>query len=240
MHSSGPDELSTRTRNSHDLEVVRRLLNERYSCRAFRPEPVPRDVIEEILATAQRTASWCNSQSWHVTITEGDGTERLKRILYEHASNEEPQEPDFAFPHEYRGVYLDRRRESGFQLYSALGIERGDKSAYIRQTLENFRLFGAPHVAVITTDEALGVYGAIDCGCYVSNFLLAAHASGVATIPQAALSSYAKVVRRELSLGTDRRMVCAISFGYVDEGHPANSYRTNRAGLEEAVRWITG
>jgi nitroreductase len=239
MHSSGPEELPARVRNGHDLDVVRRLLDERYSCRAFQSESVPRNVIEKILTSAQRTASWCNSQSWHVTITEGEGTERLKRVLHEHASKEEPQEPDFAFPREYRGVYLDRRRESGFQLYSALGIERGDKAAYSRQTLGNFRLFGAPHVAIITTDEALGVYGAIDCGCYVSNFLLAARASGIATIPQAALSSYAKVVRRELSLGEDRRMVCAISFGYAAEGHPANSYRTNRAPLEESVRWIS-
>ncbi|MFM0337068.1 nitroreductase [Paraburkholderia fungorum] len=239
MHSTRPEEPPARARNSSDLEVVRRLLDERYSCRAFRSESVPRDVIEKILTSAQRTASWCNSQSWRVTITEGEGTERLRRILYEHASNEEPQEPDFVFPREYRGVYLDRRRESGFQLYSALGIERGDKPAYIRQMLQNFRLFGAPHVAIITTDEALGVYGTIDCGCYVSNFLLAAHASGVATIPQAALSSYAKVIRRELSLGEDRKMVCAISFGYADEGHPANSYRTNRAPLADSVRWVT-
>ncbi|CAG4919008.1 nitroreductase [Paraburkholderia gardini] len=239
MYSSGPEKLSATTRHDNDFEVVRRLLDERYSCRAFRPGPVPRDAIEKILVTAQRTASWCNSQSWHVTITEGEGTERLMRTLYEHASNEAPQEPDFAFPREYKGVYLDRRRETGFQLYSALGIGRGDKAAYSQQALENFRCFGAPHVAIITTDEALGIYGAIDCGCYVSNFLLAAHASGVATVPQAALSSYAKVVRRELNLGADRRMVCAISFGYADEGHPANSYRTNRAPLEEAVQWIS-
>lgn len=238
MHSSGPEALSARATTDNDLALVRRLLDERYSCRAFRPEPVARDVIEGILASAQRTASWCNSQSWHVTITAGEATDRLKRVLYEHASNATPPDPDFEFPREYRGVYLDRRRETGFQLYSALGIERGDKPAYLRQSLENFRLFGAPHVAIITTDEALGIYGAIDCGCYVSNFLLAAQASGVATVPQAALSSYAKVVRRELGLGEDRKMVCAISFGYADEGHPANSYRTSRAQLQEAVKWI--
>ncbi|CAG4886744.1 Nitroreductase NfnB [Paraburkholderia saeva] len=160
------------------------------------------------------------------------------RTLYDHASNEAPPEPDFTFPREYTGVYLDRRRETGFQLYNALGIARGDKAAYAQQALENFRFFGAPHVAIITTNEALGIYGAIDCGCYVSNFLLAAHASGIATVPQAALSTYAKIVRRELNLGEDRRMVCAISFGYADEGHPANSYRTSRAPLEEAVKWI--
>jgi nitroreductase len=239
MYSSETEGPSSGTCDSRELDVVKRLLTERYSCRAFRPEPVPRDVIEKILATAQRTASWCNSQPWHIAITEGDGTERLKRLLFELASAEELREPDFSFPREYRGVYLDRRRESGFQLYSALGIERGDKPAYARQALENFRFFGAPHVAVITTDEALGVYGAIDCGGYVSNFLLAAHASGVATIPQAALSSYAKFIRHELNLGLDRRMVCAISFGYADDGHLANSYRTNRASLGESVRWIT-
>jgi nitroreductase len=238
MYSSGPEELSEATRNGDDFNIVRRLLDERYSCRAFRPDSVPRHVIEKILAAAQRTASWCNSQSWHVTITEGAGTDRLMRTLYEHASNEAPPEPDFIFPREYKGVYLGRRRETGFQLYNALGIARGDKAAYTRQALENFRFFGAPHVAIITTDEALGIYGAIDCGCYVSNFLLAAHASGVATVPQAALSTYAKIVRRELNLGEDRRMVCAISFGYADEAHPANSYRTSRAPLEEAVKWI--
>ncbi|WP_186193794.1 nitroreductase [Burkholderia gladioli] len=238
MPASEPEALPPHAAAPHALEVVRRLLDERHSCRAFRPEPVPRAIIETILAAAQRTASWCNSQSWQVTITTGAGTERLKRVLYEHASSGAPPEPDFVFPREYRGVYLDRRRESGFQLYGALGIERGDKPAYLRQTLENFRLFGAPHVAVITTDEALGVYDAVDCGCYVSNFILAAQACGVASIPQAALSSYAKRVRQELGQGEERRMVCAISFGYADETHPANAYRTTRAPLEDAVNWV--
>jgi hypothetical protein len=45
---------------------------------------------------------------------------------------------DFPFPREYRGVYLDRRRESGFQLYNTLGIARGDKVAYAEQALQNF------------------------------------------------------------------------------------------------------
>ena len=87
---------------------------------------------------------------------------------------------DFPFPREYLGVYLERRRESGFQLYNSLGIARGDKAAYAKQALENYNFFGAPHVAIIHTDEALGVYGAIDCGAYVSNFMLAAQALGSA------------------------------------------------------------
>jgi len=166
---------------SGDIEVVERLLGARYSCRAFRPEPVPRETIARILATAQKTASWCNSQPWQVAVFSGAATQRFAEALYAAASGG-GHASDFPFPREYRGKYLERRRESGFQLYNALGIARGDKAAYQKQMLENFRFFGAPHVAIITTDEALGIYGAVDCGAYVANFMLAAQALGVATV----------------------------------------------------------
>ena len=98
----------------------------------------------------------------------------------------------FTPPREYLGVYLERRRESGFQLYNTLGIARGDKVAYAKQALENYNFFGAPHVAIIHTDEPLGIYGAIDCGAYVGNFMLAAQALGLGTIPQAALARHSE------------------------------------------------
>jgi hypothetical protein len=34
-------------------------------------------------------------------------------------------------------------------------------------------------------------------------------------------------------------MLCAISFGYADIEHPANSFRTDRAGVDEIVEWRT-
>jgi len=120
-----------------------------------------------------------------------------------------------------------------------VGVARGDREAYRRQEMRNFQLFDAPHVAIITTDEALGEYGAMDCGGYVANFLLAAQANGVATVAQASLAMYPEVLREVLGIGADRRVVCGISFGYADASHPANSYRTRRADLPEAVAWVT-
>lgn len=222
---------------SEDAATLDRLLRERHSCRAFLPDPVPRPTIARILEMAQRTASWCNSQPWHVVVTSGAATERFREAIYRHAAGAAEGESDFPRPREYRGVYLQRRRESGFQLYNTLGIPRGDRAAYERQALENFRLFGAPHVAIVTTDEALGVYGAVDCGGYVTSFMLAAQALGVATIAQAALARHAPFVRAHFGLPEDRRMVCGISFGYADRSHPVNGYRTSRADLSEAVTW---
>lgn len=213
-------------------------LRERHSCRAFLPVPVPRAVIERILALAQRTASWCNCQPWQVAVTEGAATERLRQALLARA--EQPGfTSDFPFPAEYRDAYLARRREAGFQLYGAVGVARGDREGYRRQELRNFQLFDAPHVAVISTDAALGEYGAIDCGGYVATFLLAAQANGVAAVPQASLAMYPEVLRETLDIDPARRVVCGISFGYEDTAHPANSYRTSRATLDEAVTWLS-
>ncbi|CAB3836201.1 nitroreductase [Achromobacter animicus] len=209
----------------------------RHSCRAFLPKPVPRVTVERILTLAQRTASWCNCQPWQVAITEGDGTRRLRDAL-ERRAQVEGFTPDFPFPREYRDEYLARRRESGFQLYGAVGVPRGDRDAYRRQEMRNFALFDAPHVAIITTDEALGEYGAMDCGGYVANFLLAAQANGVATVAQASLAMYPEVLREVLGIAPGRRVVCGISFGFEDTAHPANSYRTRRADLSETVQWI--
>jgi nitroreductase len=220
------------------ISVLEQLMAARFSCRAFMPEPVPRAVIERILAAAQATASWCNSQPWRLEITSGAATDKFRQAMYQAAAGGKPASGDFPFPREYTGVYLERRRESGFQLYNALGIVRGDKAGYARQALENYNLFGAPHVAIIHSDEALGTYGAVDCGGYVTSFMLAAQALGVATVPQAALAFHADLVRAHFGLADDRRVVCGISFGYPDRSHKANSYRTRRAAVEDTVRFF--
>lgn len=225
------------TRRFQDAEMLERLLYERHSCRAFCAAPVPRNEVERILALAQRTASWCNAQPWRVLLVEGAALVRFRAALAAHAAAEPPQ-PDFDFPREYRGVYRERRRECAGQLYDSVGVARGDREASERQTFENFRLFGAPQVAIVTADEALGVYGAIDCGAYVANFMLAAASLGVATIAQAALAAHARFVRAFFALPADRKIVCSVAFGYENAAHPVNRFRTPRAPLSESVDWV--
>ncbi|MDX3906799.1 MAG: nitroreductase [Pigmentiphaga sp.] len=217
---------------------IERLLHERWSCRGFQPQSLPRETITRILALSQRTASWCNTQPWEVIVTSGQGTERFREALSAYVATQPSAHPDFDFPREYPGVYRERRRECGFQLYESVGVQRGDRQASARQGALNFRFFGAPHVAIITTPEALGVYGAVDCGAYVSNFMLVAHSLGVATIAQAALAEYSAFIREYFSIPDERRVVCGISFGYADMAHPANQFRTRRVPADEAVRWV--
>lgn len=219
------------------LEQFDQLLAQRYSCRGFLPRPVERAVIERILVAAQRTPSWCNAQPWQVQITSGAATERLRAALLAYVQAHKA-EPEYPFPREYRGVYLERRRECGFQLYDAVGVAKGDRVASAKQGMENYRLFGAPHALIVTTDEALGVYGVLDCGAWVNNFMLAAGAAGVACIAQAALATHPKPLRDFFGIDEDRRIVCGMSFGYEDAQHPANKFRTRRANKEEVASWV--
>lgn len=228
-------------------DTLEQLLIARHSCRAFRTEPVPQSVIERILAMAQRSASWCNSQPWQAVVTSGDATERVRKALFAHAEADQMvservalAQPDFPFPaHDaYRGIYQQRRREVGWQLYRSVGIAHGDRAASLQQALQNFALFGAPHMLLITSERDLGVYGALDCGLYLSNFMLAAQSLGVATVAQAALATYAPLMRELLDIPENRVVVVGASFGYADTCHPANSFRAHRAEVGDAVRFL--
>lgn len=219
--------------------VLDQLLSDRWSCRAYTRQQVPRPTIERLLRTAQRTASWCNTQPWQVIVTSGSGTERLRSELTAHVrSSAAAFAPDFDHPLPYEGVYRERRRASGWQLYNAVGVERGDREASARQSFENFRFFGAPHVAIITTDARQGVYGAVDAGLYVGSFLLSAQSLGLASIAQAAIATCSPFLHDYFQIPQDRKVLIGISFGYADLDHPANNYRTSRAGLDEVVTWI--
>ncbi|WP_134662900.1 MULTISPECIES: nitroreductase [unclassified Amycolatopsis] len=217
-------------------EALEDLLAARWSCRAYQDRQVPKPVVERLLTLAQRTASWCNTQPWQVIVTSGAATGRFREAMTGWA-RDHPAEFDFAPPAEYRGVYRDRRRASGWQLYEAVGIERGDREASARQAFENFRFFGAPHVAIVTTDAVHDVYGAVDSGLYVGTFLLAAQSLGLGAIPQAALAGHAALIRKHFAIPEDRKILLGISFGYADEDHPTNSYRTPRAALDQVVTW---
>ncbi len=218
------------------IDTLNAILDARYSCRGYRPDPVPDDTISAIVAAAQKVPSWCNAQPWQLTITRGGATDTFRDALFAHAMTSPPQ-PDLEWPTGYSGIYADRRRACGFQLYDAVGIEKGDRAASARQMMENYRLFDAPHVAIVSSPTELGPYGAMDCGGFVTAFTLAAAAQGVASIAQAAIAAHAPMVRTHFGLPEDRLILCAMSFGYADPDHPANGFRTDRATPGDVIDW---
>jgi nitroreductase len=225
--------------------AVERAIFLRHSCRGFLADPVPHALIESMITTAQRSASWCNSQAWQLHVTEGGGTERFRDALSKYASeqmgggNVPKIASDIPMPERYVGTYRDRRKQCGLALYQRLGIGPEDRAGSARAMLRNFSLFGAPHVMIVTTPRDLGTYGAVDCGSFVSTFLTIAAAHGVATIAQGAIAVYSSFIREYFAIPEGRMILCGVSFGFEDMSDPANGFRTERALVNEVVDWVT-
>tara|TARA_B100000900_G_C20397189_1_gene641151 strand:- start:74 stop:769 length:696 start_codon:yes stop_codon:yes gene_type:complete len=209
-------------------------LSKRYSCRGYLEKEVSNLDIEEIVSVAARAPTWCNAQPWKVIVTRPPVTKVFARHLTQAAANTE-MDPDFPWPDRYSGVYRERRQVCGYQLYEAVGIDRDDRIGRNEQMMENFRFFGAPHVAIITSDRDLGPYGAMDCGGFISLFTVAAQAKGIATVVQASVTGYAPVIRDYFDIPESRLIQTAISFGYEDPKHPANGFRTERAPITDVI-----
>lgn len=221
-------------------QVLQDLIDSRFSCRDFVDKQVPRETIELMFTLAQKSASWCNTQPWEVIVTSGTETERFRHDLMASimAGGEvSDTTTDFEGPAGYFGRYAERRREAGWALYEAVGVERGDRAASARQSLRNFELFGAPHVAIITTNADHNVYGALDAGVYLGNLLLVAESLGLGAIAQAALATQGTFIREFFDIPEDRKILVGMSFGYPNRSAAANSFRTRRADLTDVVRW---
>ena len=56
-------------------------IRERRSARVFKPDPVPRDTIEEVIKLATQAPSAMNLQPWEFYVAIGEEKERLSQTL---------------------------------------------------------------------------------------------------------------------------------------------------------------
>jgi nitroreductase len=220
---------------TEQAESLSEVVSRRHSCRSFRATLVPNDQMRQIFTLAQQAPSWCNTQPWQVNFLTGEDTRAFAAELTMHAAADPSGNPDLQFPAEYVGEFGQRRRSSGRALFEALGLARDDLDGRARQSALNYEFFGAPHVAIISVPESLDDYALVDAGGYVSTLMLIATSFGLGTIAQASIARYSPFVRGYFKMNEQQRVVCAVSFGYADETHPANTFRTDRSSIDDVV-----
>lgn len=210
-------------------DPVEHAIRSRKSVRGFLPKPVPVELIERILTVAAYAPSGSNIQPWKVHLLTGDSRDALAEALTRAHYDETPPQREYDYyPQTWRSPYLERRRATGWGLYSTLGIAKGDKEASFHQHARNYVFFGAPCVLLFTIDDDLGKGSWLDYGMFLQSIMVAATAHGLATCPQAALANYPDIVKRQLSIPASEVLVCGISLGYEDPDCIANQYRPTR------------
>ncbi|MEJ0044926.1 MAG: nitroreductase family protein [Rhodospirillales bacterium] len=141
-------------------------------------------------------------------------------------------------PSATKAKYRARRLRCGIQLYESVGIGREDRAAAATQMLENFRLFGAPHVALVTTEAALGFYGGVDCGLYVNSFMLAARSLGVDSIAQAGTRPPIPLSSARISAAGQSQARMRHFLRLRRRRATINQYRTERAPIAGVAQFV--
>ncbi|WP_372863688.1 nitroreductase [Spongiibacter sp.] len=214
------------------------LLSQRRSVRGYLPEELPKATLERVFSVAQHAPSNCNTQPWQLAVVSG---QRCRELAGKISAAMAVGEMSLDFPYDgvYQGVYRERQHRSAAALYSALGVTREDKAGRHEAFMRNFDFFGAPHVAFFFLPEPFGVREAADLGMYAQSVMLAMTALGIGCCPQTALSFHADMVRAELGLGDDLRLLFGLSFGYADPDHPSQLCHTERAALADTVQFFS-
>jgi nitroreductase len=206
----------------------------RRSLRAFLPQPVDDQLLEQIFTVAQRAPSNCNTQPWITHVVSGAKLDKLRGEMPDRFMSGNFS-MDFPYDGVYEGVYKERQYGSAQALYDSVGIAREDKAKRHEQFMRNFIFFGAPHVAFLFLPEPFGLREAADLGMYAQTLMLTFTAHGLGSCPQTALSFQADYVREELGIDANNKLVFGLSFGHPDPDAPANTCATDRAAVSDAV-----
>jgi nitroreductase len=202
----------------------------RTSVRAFRADPVPGEVVREILEAAAKAPSGGNLQPWRVYALAGEPLAAFKAAV---ATNPFGETPEYdVYPPNLWEPFRTRRFQNGEDLYATLGIPREDKPARLRQLAKNAGFFGAPVGIFFCLDRKLGPPQWADLGMYMQNVMLLAVERGLDTCPQEYWARYPQTVATFLGLPDDHMLFAGMAMGWRDPDAPINALKAARDPFE--------
>ncbi|ABS63626.1 nitroreductase [Parvibaculum lavamentivorans DS-1] len=204
-------------------------LKARKSVRAFKADPVPLSLVNEILELARHSPSGTNIQPWKVHVVAGDVRRQLEAEVLAHRDTK-PADAVAEFPRtsKRKEPYTTRMRTLGKAMYGLIGIPKGDEAANWRQWGRNYQFFDAPVGLIFTIDKDLDAMSFLDIGIFMQSIMLAAKSRGLDTCSQGAWNNFWTVTRRVLSVPDDEYIICGMSLGYADETSPVNTLVAER------------
>ncbi len=219
-----------------DLDVV---LGRR-SIRGYKPEPVPKAVIRDIIAMAMRAPSSLNTQPWNFTVVTGAPLDRIRAGNTERNMAGVPASREFRGHGEYVGAHRERQIEIAKQLFEVMGIARHDKEARQDWVLRGFRQFDAPVSVVITYDRSIhgGDIAPFDCGAVVNALVNAAWSRGLGCVVNSQGIMQSPVVREHYGISDDQVIMICVAMGYPDDSFPANAVVSRRKSVDDAVVFV--
>lgn len=229
-------------------------LASRRTTRDFQSQPVPSELIDELLADAMTAPSWSNTRPFLVAVAAGDARDRIsaefcarwdavvaakqpgwaglkakaKLVLTRYGLPDSDYRVYRPYPPELKA----RARRVGAALYKALGVARDDRTSRDAQWRRNYEFFGAPVSLFVFTHSGLGEYSVSDAGLMMQNLMLSAHARGLGSCAQGASALWAKPVRAEFDVPKGYKLLCGIAIGYPSDAE-VNRFQAERLPVSD-------
>lgn len=209
----------------------------RRSVRAFLDKPVPLETLQRVLDKARFAPSGCNFQPWEATVLTGEPLRALQEKLL-HAQPQDPVEyvinpPGLGAP------WTNRLHELGSAMYSALGVDRGDKAARDEVSRKNIVSFGAPAVLLCYTHRIMGSPQWSDIGMWLQTVMLLLRDEGLDSCAQEWLAYHGRLIKDHIGVSDETHIFfCGIAIGWRDEDAPVNRFERPRVPLDQQVRFL--
>ena len=212
----------------------------RRSIRGFLDKPGPKELLEEIIALANRAPSSMNTQPWHLHVLTGAPLEAVRqgnteRMLAGITPSREIE--DYAA---YQGPHRERQIEIAIQLFQAMGIERHDAERRQDWVMRGFRQFDAPVSVVVCFDRALlgNTIAHFDTGAMTYGLVLAAWAKGLGAVINGQGIMQSPVVRDVAQIPEDQVILTCVALGWPDDTFEANAVVSRRRPVENVTRFL--
>ncbi len=212
----------------------------RRSIRGYKPDPVSRELIEEILNLAIRAPSSMNTQPWSFYVITGEPLSRIRKGNTERILAGEPDSREFRKGVPFAGQHRERQIGVAKQLFSAMGIARDDAPARQDWVLRGFRQFDAPVCVIITYDRVLSESDdtPFDCGAVATALVNAAWSRGLGCVINSQGIMQSPVVREHAGIPDDQVIMKSIALGWPEEEFPANAVVSERKSVDEAAVFV--
>lgn len=224
-----------------DLEQA---IKERKSIRAFKPNPVPKDLLKKIIEKAQRAPSWANTQPWEFAVVTGKKLKAIQEAFVKRGPAEmQNYQSDVARPGDFPEPFISRIKK--MQVKENRGRTTALSPAEMAERMNlNFRHYGATtclylilNKNFVYQEKGVNTWALYDSGAAVQNIMLLATSYGLGTIAQAMAVIYPDILHKELGIPDDKLIALGIAIGYPDWKAEVNEDYRDREPFDEICKF---
>ncbi len=212
----------------------------RRSIRGFKDEPVPQDLLREVIGLATRAPSSMNTQPWYFHAVAGDALDRIRQGNTERNLAGVPASREIRMHGPYDGVHRERQKAIAVQLFDAMDIAWSDKERRKDWVLRGFRQFDAPVSIVVCFDKSLdnNDIAIFDCGAVVNCLVNAAWSRGLGAVINGQGIMQSPVVREHAGIPDDQIIMSCVAMGFPRDDFAANDVVSTRRPVDDVVSFV--